>query len=313
MVNRKRLCFRNICSIVIGLSFWIASGASADQVTLQSQDGQEFKIDMQVAGHSQTLINLIHASGHSKPIPLQAITGSTLTDLVFLMQNIDSSHDTNTFQAVIENRLGKQPLAKSDAVFAAANFLHIQIILNGVAESIGMRLTSQTLNAIKSRPVNKDITIQVLSTAGLPQIARLGPNLWKVIEDNLGFKAVRLSVLVNDTINSNPYHMDVKVNLAGREILWNEITSPNGYLTAGTQYKLSQEGGHYNVNQPAGVFSMKDGDVLSYELVKSGYMPGDPRAWIPCAPLTDQNKRVFGVRYLINGNHCSISYNTKGP
>ncbi len=52
--------------------------ADDDQVTLQSQDGQDFRVEVKVAKMSETIKNLIEDAGVDAPIPLPNVTGKIL-------------------------------------------------------------------------------------------------------------------------------------------------------------------------------------------------------------------------------------------
>ena len=56
--------------------------ADDDQVILQSQDGQDFKVEVKVAKMSETVKNLIEDAGVSAPIPLPNVTGKILKKVV---------------------------------------------------------------------------------------------------------------------------------------------------------------------------------------------------------------------------------------
>ena len=56
--------------------------ADDDQVILQSQDGQDFKVEVKVAKMSETVKNLIEDAGVSAPIPLPNVTGKILEKVV---------------------------------------------------------------------------------------------------------------------------------------------------------------------------------------------------------------------------------------
>lgn len=55
---------------------------SDDVVVLQSQDGQDFKVEVKVARLSDTIKNLIEDAGIEMPIPLPNVTAKTLTKVV---------------------------------------------------------------------------------------------------------------------------------------------------------------------------------------------------------------------------------------
>lgn len=53
-----------------------------DHVTLQSQDGQEYKVELKVATMSETIKNLIEDAGTEAPIPLPNVTGKILHKVI---------------------------------------------------------------------------------------------------------------------------------------------------------------------------------------------------------------------------------------
>lgn len=56
--------------------------ADEDQVTLQSQDGQDYKVLVKVARQSETIKNLIEDAGVEAPVPLPNVTGRILAKVV---------------------------------------------------------------------------------------------------------------------------------------------------------------------------------------------------------------------------------------
>ena len=55
---------------------------SEEIATLQSQDGQEFKVEIKVAKMSETIKNLIEDAGVDHPIPLPNVSGKILSKVV---------------------------------------------------------------------------------------------------------------------------------------------------------------------------------------------------------------------------------------
>jgi hypothetical protein len=100
-----------------------------DQVVLQSKDGQDFKVEVQVAKKSETIKNLIEDSGVDAPIPLPNISGKTLAKLVEFMK-YDVEHPFSSDRALLaylaehwSERLSTTELL--DAVLAV-NYLDIR-------------------------------------------------------------------------------------------------------------------------------------------------------------------------------------------
>lgn len=56
--------------------------ADDDQVTLQTQDGQSFEVEVGVAQMSETLKNLIEDAGIDDPIPLPNVSGKILAKVL---------------------------------------------------------------------------------------------------------------------------------------------------------------------------------------------------------------------------------------
>lgn len=55
---------------------------SENQVTLQSQDGQDYQVEVSVATMSETIKNLMEDAGVDSPIPLPNVTGPILAKVV---------------------------------------------------------------------------------------------------------------------------------------------------------------------------------------------------------------------------------------
>ncbi len=56
--------------------------ADDDVCTLQSQDGQDFKVEVKVAKMNETIKNLIEDAGVDAPIPLPNVSGKTLAKVI---------------------------------------------------------------------------------------------------------------------------------------------------------------------------------------------------------------------------------------
>lgn len=132
--------------------------ADDDQVTLQSQDGQDFKVEVKVAKRSETIKNLIDDSGIDDPIPLPDITGAILTKVLEYTKYHEEIHS-------------EEELVKLDADFCkldqptlfslimAANYLDMKDLLTLTCQSVANMITGKTPDEIrKTFNVKNDFT-----------------------------------------------------------------------------------------------------------------------------------------------------------
>lgn len=115
--------------------------ADEDQVTIMSQDGQDFKMDVKTAKQSETLKNLIEDAGIDAPIPVPNITGKILAKIVEAMKvlaenNLDKSDKDGYINLLLTN-LEDQDLT---LFLLAANYLDIKELLDRSVSFIANKL-----------------------------------------------------------------------------------------------------------------------------------------------------------------------------
>jgi hypothetical protein len=120
-----------------------------DQVVLQSQDGQDFKVEVQVAKKSETIKNLIEDAGVDAPIPLPNISGKTLAKLVEFMK-YDVEHPFSSDRALLaylEEHWSERALPTTALldVVLAVNYLDIRSQVEGDVLKASLRLYGDRL------------------------------------------------------------------------------------------------------------------------------------------------------------------------
>tara|TARA_R110001599_G_scaffold66075_1_gene186484 strand:- start:3890 stop:4354 length:465 start_codon:yes stop_codon:yes gene_type:complete len=126
---------------------------SEDQVILQSQDGQDFQVEVRVATMSETVKNLIQDAGIDAPVPLPGVTGKILEKIVDYMK-YHTEHPT------IENK-EDEVIAKWDLDFCkvdqptlfemilAANYLDIKGLLDLTCKTVANMIKGKTPEEIR--------------------------------------------------------------------------------------------------------------------------------------------------------------------
>jgi S-phase kinase-associated protein 1 len=139
--------------------------ADDDLVTLVSQDGQEFKIEVKVAKMSETIRQLMLDAGTKDPIPIPNIDGATLAKVLeyckYHTEHPDLPDDTEEKSSKIDlskRREIKNPwdreFCKLDVptienLIIAANYLDIKGLLEVSCKTIATALNGQTVEKMR--------------------------------------------------------------------------------------------------------------------------------------------------------------------
>jgi S-phase kinase-associated protein 1 len=144
-------------------SFYNNNMADDGQVTLQSQDGQDFGVDVKVAKMSETIKNLIEDAGVSNAIPLPNVTGKILNKVVKYCEY----HTANPAAVVETATEEKNPERRTDDIsswdleFArvdqatlfelilAANYLDIKDLLDLTCKTVANMIKGKTPEDIR--------------------------------------------------------------------------------------------------------------------------------------------------------------------
>lgn len=142
--------------------------ADDDQVTLQSQDGEEFRVEVKVANMSQTIKNLIEDAGVSNPIPLPNVTGKTLSKVVEYMKH-HTEHPTAVSEKTDDKRT--DDITEWDLDFCkidqpslfelilAANYLDAKELLDLTCKTVANMIKGKTPEEIrKTFNIKNDFT-----------------------------------------------------------------------------------------------------------------------------------------------------------
>ena len=142
----KALLIGVVCS-------FIQISAMDDVVTLQSNDGEDFQVEVATAKRSETLKDLIKDTGIDKSLPLPNISGKTLQHLVPLMKKVHEMQVENeraesgeqiyiprAYQSFVNILLKDMPIVEVVELYNAADCLGSRFILNAVAAVIADRI-----------------------------------------------------------------------------------------------------------------------------------------------------------------------------
>ncbi len=111
-----------------------------NQVTLTSQDGIPFKIDVNAANQSETIKNLIEDAGIDNPIPIPNIQGKILAIIVDIMNILVTNKSEKEKEDDIYKILNWQNDADLTLLLLAANYLDIKELLNKTVRIIADKL-----------------------------------------------------------------------------------------------------------------------------------------------------------------------------
>ncbi len=129
----------------------------SDNVTLQSNDGQDFRVEVEVAKMSETIKNLIEDAGTSSAIPLPNITGQILAKVVEYCKfhkdhpTVVTEDDKNRTDNIIGWDLDfcniDQPCLFE--LILAANYLDIKPLLDLTCKTVANMIKGKTPEEIR--------------------------------------------------------------------------------------------------------------------------------------------------------------------
>jgi S-phase kinase-associated protein 1 len=138
-----------------------------DQVTLQSQDGQEFKVEVNVAEMSETIKNLIEDAGVDQAVPLPNVTGKILSKVVeYCKYHVDNPiEDKKDGEKRTDDIIGWDlDFCKVDQptlfeLILAANYLDIKDLLDLTCKTVANMIKGKTVEEIrKTFNIKNDFT-----------------------------------------------------------------------------------------------------------------------------------------------------------
>jgi S-phase kinase-associated protein 1 len=138
-----------------------------DQVTLQSQDGQEFKVEVKVAQMSETVKNLIEDAGTDDVVPLPNVTGKILAKVVeYCKYHVDNPiEDKKDGEKRTDDIIGWDlDFCKVDQptlfeLILAANYLDIKDLLDLTCKTVANMIKGKTVEEIrKTFNIKNDFT-----------------------------------------------------------------------------------------------------------------------------------------------------------
>jgi len=133
-----------------------------DQVTLQSQDGQDFKVEVKVAYMSNTIKDLIEDAGVDLPIHLPNVTGEVLRKVVEYCKYHTLNPDLNKKTEEEEHDSTKFTICEWDVEFCkveqstlfelimAANYLDIKDLLDLTCKTVAGMIKGKTPEEIRT-------------------------------------------------------------------------------------------------------------------------------------------------------------------
>jgi S-phase kinase-associated protein 1 len=128
------------------------------EVTLQSQDGQEFKVEVKVAQMSETIKNLIEDAGTEESVPLPNVTGRILSKVVeYCKYHIEhpSTEERKPEEKRTDDIIGWDlDFCKVDQptlfeLVLAANYLDIKSLLDLTCKTIANMIKGKTAEEIR--------------------------------------------------------------------------------------------------------------------------------------------------------------------
>ena len=143
--------------------------ADDDKVKLQSQDGEDFEVEVRVAKMSETVRNLIEDAGIENPIPLPNVTAKILSKVVEYCQY----HTENPTPVTEEKKDEKRTddiipwdleFCKVDQetlfeMILAANYLDIKALLDVTCKTVANLIKGKTPEEIrKTFNIKNDFT-----------------------------------------------------------------------------------------------------------------------------------------------------------
>ena len=126
---------------------------SEDQVILQSQDGQDFQVEVGVAKMSETVKNLIQDAGVDAPVPLPGVTGKILEKIVDYMKyhtehsTIENKEDYAVTTWDLDFCKVDQPTLFE--MILAANYLDIKGLLDLTCKTVANMIKGKTPEEIR--------------------------------------------------------------------------------------------------------------------------------------------------------------------
>ena len=126
---------------------------SEDQVILQSQDGQDFQVEVGVAKMSETVKNLIQDAGVDASVPLPGVTGKILEKIVDYMKyhtehpTIENKEDYAVTTWDLDFCKVDQPTLFE--MILAANYLDIKGLLDLTCKTVANMIKGKTPEEIR--------------------------------------------------------------------------------------------------------------------------------------------------------------------
>lgn len=133
-----------------------------DILTLQSADGQNFQVEVEVAKKSETIKNLIEDAGTDSPIPLPNVTGKILTKVVeYCKYHYEHPELTVKKEGEEEKTVGGDEICSWDLEFCkidqptlfdlilAANYLDVKQLLDLACKTVANMIKGKTPEEIR--------------------------------------------------------------------------------------------------------------------------------------------------------------------
>lgn len=133
-----------------------------DQVTLESQDGQEFKTTVKTAEMSETLKSLMEDAGTDGKIPLPNVTGKILAKVIeFCKYHVENPTPVSSAAAAVDGEKRTDDLCTWDIDFCkvdqptlfelilAANYLDIKSLLDVTCKTVANMIKGKTPEEIR--------------------------------------------------------------------------------------------------------------------------------------------------------------------
>jgi len=180
------------------------------KLTLQSSDGQDFKIPVHTAQLSKTVTDLIEDAGTDNPIPLPNMNGKTLATIVellpdlewlmaqsgqlpivpengityvlkndnYILQQDEFLYIPRAFQPTINNTLQDTSTNVIVDLLSAANYLDIPFVINAVAAVVADRI-------LKITTTLDDAKLPAYSEKAMVKVDELNPDWQRIVINHI--------------------------------------------------------------------------------------------------------------------------------
>jgi Leucine-rich repeat (LRR) protein len=226
-----------------------------EMVTLQSNDGTDLRIPLQIANRAETIRLLIEDAGTNDPIPLPTLDGKTLERMIKLMTSLNTllvfnekQQKTNPEKQIYIPRRFQHRILKIvkhttnreiGQLFDAANYLDVPFILNGAAAEIADRIYKKISGNWNTTDINEKLDVTSHTAKRIQKIA-LREGFGKIQHDAIEF-VVKHVIFRKVGITQERSIADY-INDHGQPELVDDCRAKDGSLYVLKELKFSKQG-----------------------------------------------------------------------